>query len=315
MAGSVSGGCVENDVFERALQVLDDGQPVVSSYGIADDLGIRVGLSCGGTIDVLIEPFTPDEAWRSLRQAVDGQRPAAWIVGLAPSSLLGRKLVVLGDADAIGSIDPALDQELVARARRLLPEGGTRCIGLPWRGEEASVFIEAFPPPLRLFILGATHTAIALSRMAKQLGFRVIVIDARSPFATSERFPEADEVLREWPHEVLAEQGLDPYSYVVSLSHDFKFEIPALERALRSTARYVGALGSRVTHEKRKGQLRERGFAEADLARIRAPIGLDLGARTPEEIALSILAELLAVRHERDGAALTHRRAPIHGSR
>jgi xanthine dehydrogenase accessory factor len=312
MAGSVSGGCVENDVFERAMQVLDGGQPVVASYGIADELGFQVGLSCGGSIDVLIEPFTATEAWQALRQAVESQRPAALAIGLTPTSLLGRKLAVLGDDTAVGSIDPSLDQQVAAEARRLLLEGGTRVLALPWRGEESTIYIEAFPPPLRLFIVGATHTAIALCRMAKGLGFRVSVIDARSTFASGERFPDADEVLRAWPDDVLDEATLDAYSYVVVLTHDPKFDLPTLARALRSGARYIGAMGSKDTHERRKAHLRQQGFTEADLARIRAPIGLDIGGRTPEEIALAILAEILAVRYGRDGRALGERRTAIH---
>jgi xanthine dehydrogenase accessory factor len=312
MAGSVSAGCVENDVFARALQVLESAQPVVANYGIADELAFEVGLSCGGSIDVLIEPFRANEAWQAIRQAVENERPAAWGIGLTPTSLLGRKLVVVGEGPAVGSIDPGLDPEVAAEARCLLLNGGTRILSLPWQGEEGTIFIEAFPPPLQLFIVGATHTAIPLSRMAKQLGFRVTVIDARSKFATSERFPDADEVLQTWPDEVLDEARLDIYSYLVTLTHDPKFDLPALARALRSEARYIGALGSKTTHEGRKAQLRQQGFSEIELARIRAPIGLDIGSRTPEEIALAILAEILAVRSGRDGGALRERQAAIH---
>ncbi len=303
MAGSVSGGCVENDVFERAIQVLDSGQPVVANYGIADELGFQVGLSCGGSIDVLIEPFAPTEAWHELEGAVREQRPAALAIGLSPASLLGRKLTVV-DKAFVGSIDPSLDQSIAAEAQRLLPEGGTRTLALPWRGEEATVFLESFPPPLRLFIVGATHTAIPLCRMAKEVGFQITVIDARSMFAVEERFPDAEEVLRAWPDSALAEKTLDAYSYLVILTHDPKFDLPTLELALHSDARYIGAMGSRATHRTRTAQLRQRGFSEADLARIRAPIGLNIGSRTPEEIAVAILAEMLAVRYGKAEDAL-----------
>ena len=315
LTGSVSAGCVENDVFERALQVLDDGRPIVASYGIADELAAQVGLSCGGSIDVLIEPFLPEDAWQALRRAVQSERPAALSIGLTPGSLRGRKLAVLGDGLCVGSIDPSLDSQLVGEAQRLLLSGGTRVLTLPWEGGEATLFLEAFPPTLRLYIVGATHTAIPLCRMAKELGFRVTVIDARSVFATNERFPEADEVLRAWPDEVLDDAMLDPYAYVVSLTHDPKFDLPTLARALRSDTRYIGALGSRSTHERRKAQLREQGFGQAELARIRAPIGLDLGGRSPEEIALAILAEMMAVRSGRDARPLSERKAPIHSER
>jgi xanthine dehydrogenase accessory factor len=313
ISGSISAGCVESDVFEHAMKVLDAGRPALVTYGIADELGFEVGLSCGGSIDVLIEPFTEGDAWRALRRAVENEEPAAWGIGLAPEPLLGRKLVTVGDDRRHGSIDPALDGEVAAAARRLLPGGGTRSLVLPWGSEEATVFVEAFPSPFRLFIVGATHAAIHLCRMAKLVGFRVSVIDARTAFASAERFPEADEVLRASPDAVFAERALDAYAYVVTLTHDFKIDVPALECALRSGARYVGALGSRRTHARRRERLLERGFGEADLARIRAPVGLDLGGRAPEEIALAILAEMLAVRHGREGGPLSARKASIYG--
>jgi len=315
MAGSVSGGCVEGDVLRQGLAVLDAGRPVVARYGIADEEGLAVGLSCGGTIDVLVEPFAPDAVWRALREAVEKGRPAAWAVGLAPETLLARKLALLDDGQVLGSVHPDVDAGLVAEARRLLPEGGARTLGLSFQGGEAACFVEALSPPLRLYILGATHIGVALARMARLTGFGVTVIDARSPFATAERFPDADEVLRAWPDEVLDAAALGSWSYVVSLSHDFKFEIPALLRALRSGARYVGALGSRATHEKRVARLREEGLGPAELARIRAPIGLDLGGRSPEEIAVAILAEMLAVRHARDGGPLCRPKGSGDGAR
>jgi xanthine dehydrogenase accessory factor len=186
-------------------------------------------------------------------------------------------------------------------------------LDLAWRGEAGRVFVEAFPRPPRLFIVGATHTAIPLCRMAKELGFHVSVVDARRVFATEERFPEADELVHAWPDEAFDEVSLDAADHVVTLTHDPKFDLPALERALRSQAAYVGALGSRATHERRKEQLRQRGVDEAALARIRTPVGLDIGSRTPEEIALSILAEMVAARRGRDGRPLVERRASIHG--
>jgi xanthine dehydrogenase accessory factor len=277
MAGSVSGGCVENDVFERALRVLDEGRPALVEYGAADGLGFEVGLACGGSIDVLIEPFEPAEAWRVLR-----------------------------------CVDSALDAALRGEAQRRMGLPGATVIDFPWRGETARIFIEVFPPPLRLYIVGATHTAIPLCRMAKELGFRVTVIDARSIFATEERFPEADELVHAWPDEAFERIELDAAAHVVTLTHDPKFDLRALARALRSEAGYVGALGSRVTHARRVEELRQQGFGEADLARIRTPIGLDIGSRTPEEVALSILAEMVALRRGRDGRPLALRSAPIH---
>jgi len=312
LAGSVSAGCVENDVFERALKVLEDGQPVVASYGIADELAAQVGLSCGGSIDVLIEVFRVEEVWQVVREAVQSERPAALAIGLTPDALLGRKLALVGEDSCVGSLDSELDAQVLAEARGLLLNAGARVLTFPWRGEEATVFIETFLPPPQLYIVGATHTAVALCRMAKGLGFRVSVIDARSVFATEERFPEADELLHAWPDDVLDESRLDGYAFVVSLTHDPKFDLPTLARALRSDVRYIGALGSRVTHEKRKAALREQGFSDDELARIHAPIGLDLGGRSPQEIALAILAEMTAVRYGKEARPLGERCGAIH---
>ncbi len=312
IAGSVSGGCVESDVVGRAREVIESGQPVMVTYGIADDVGFQVGLSCGGSIDVLVEPFSGEGPWQTIRAALGGRCPAALAVGLTPPALLGRMLAVSTDGTE-GSIDTQLDGPVAVEARSLLAQGGTRLVSVPLEGAEATIFVEAFPPELRLIIIGATHTAIALSRMARQVGFRVTVIDARSAFATPERFPDVDELIRGWPDEALGQAELDGYTFVVILTHDPKFDIPALARALRSEARYVGIIGSRGTHERRRQRLLADGFAAAELDRIRAPVGLDIGAETPEEIALAILAEMVAVRSGRDGRALTGRQAPIHG--
>lgn len=313
ITGSVSGGCVESDVVERARQVLETGTPALVTYGIADETGFEVGLSCGGSIDVLIEPFDKSGPWEALRQALTAQRPAALAVCVSPEHLMGRAVALCDGCEAAGSIDAALDGTIAERARALMKQGGTRILSLPCDGAEASIFVEAFAPQLRLYVLGATHTAVALCRLAKSLGFWVRVLDARSVFATPERFPDADEIVHGWPDEVLGSDDLDDYAYVVILTHDPKFDLPALTRALRSRVRYIGIIGSRGTHERRRQRLLEDGFTVAELDRVRAPIGLDIGARTPEEIALSILAEMLAVRSGRDGHALRDRRAPIHG--
>ena len=299
MSGSVSGGCVEADVLVRATQVLDTGIPEVVSYGIADELGFQVGLSCGGSIDVLIEPYVADEEWDSLRQSVERREGVVYAVGLSPTPLLGRKLAREIGGPSVGSIDPSLDGRIVEESDRLLQTGGTEVLSLPWQGEQAQVFLEAFRPPPGLLIVGATHTAISLCRLAAEVGFEVTVIDVRSALATPERFPDAERLIRAWPEEALAQVPLDSYSYLVVLTHDPKFDVPALAFALRSEARYIGALGSRSTHEGRKRQLGQQGFREAELARIRSPIGLDIGSRTPAEIALAILAEVLAVQYGR----------------
>ena len=297
MAGSVSGGCVESDVVVRAMQALDSGRPNVANYGIGDELGFQVGLSCGGSIDVLIEPYVPATEWDTLCRAVAEQRPAAYAIGLAPDSLLGRKLTLLPPDESVGAIAPELDGQLAEAGKAMLQTGGTQLLTLAWRGEEAQVFLEAFAQPPSLVIVGATHTAISLSRLASEVGFQVTVIDARSALATEERFPSVHRLVRAWPDEALTEAPLSINSYVVVLTHDPKFDIPALVCALRSDARYIGAQGSRITQAARRKQLVAEGFNDTDMKRIRAPIGLDIGSRTPAELAVSILAELLAVRY------------------
>ena len=299
MSGSVSGGCVEADVFEHAMQVMDSRKPEVVNYGIADELGFEVGLSCGGSIDVLIEPFVADAEWDAARRTVERQETAVYAVGLGPAPLIGRKLVGPVQGRAIGSIATALDSQLADESDRLLRTGGTKVVSLPWQDEEAQVFLEVLRPSPSLLIVGATHVAISLCRLATEVGFEVTVIDARSALATEERFPDANRLIHAWPEEALANVPLDGYSSLVVLTHDPKFDVPALACALQSQARYIGAQGSRVTHEGRKQQLREQGFSDDDLARVRSPIGLDIGSRTPAELALSILAEVLAVQYDR----------------
>jgi len=299
MSGSVSGGCVEADVFERAMLVLDNGEPEVASYGIADELGFEVGLSCGGSIDVLIEPFSINDEWEALRGCVENDHVAVNAVGLGPKSLLGRRLVGLDSGHTVGSVASALDGALVDQGESLLKTGGTKVVTLPWRGEDAQVYLEAFLPAPRLLIVGATHTAISLCRLATEVGYQVTIVDVRSALATTERFPDAKQIIHEWPEEALEQAPLDGYSSLVVLTHDPKFDVPALASGLQSDARYIGAQGSRVTHEGRKQQLSQLGFSDTDLERIRAPIGLDIGSRTPAELALSILAEVLAVQYHK----------------
>jgi len=324
IAGSVSGGCVESDVAGHAAEVLADGQPRIAHYGIADDLGLAVGLSCGGSIEVLIEPFENDAASTALDDALTHRTPAVLCIALAPKALLGRRVTVRDDAAtraerqghpdtqapvSDGTIAPTLDAAVVRAAHALLAEGGTTEVTLPHGDAEATIFLEAFPPHAQLVVVGATEAGMHLARMATTLGFRVTVIDPRGVYATAERFPDAT-IVRAWPDEALAAFPLDPWSYVVTLTHDAKFDVPTLAHALRSPVRYIGAMGSRRTHEGRKEQLRAEGFTDTDLARIHAPIGLAIGSRTPAEIALSILAEIVAVRagmHVRSGDSHTGR--------
>jgi xanthine dehydrogenase accessory factor len=305
MAGSVSGGCVENDIVTRALQVLDEGRAVLTRYGIADDAELAVGLTCA-EIEVFIEPFSDPPAWRAARAAVTRHDPIVLAVALGPATLAGRALAVCPDAEVVGTIADALDPAIGEAARALLGSDETIVLDLPHAGGSTQVFLEAFAPPLRLVIGGGSHTAVALARMAKQIGMHVTVVDARSAYLERDRFPDADALVHAAPGTALAALDLRG-AFVVSLTHDLKFDVPALATALRSGASYVGAMGSRKTHARRCAELEARGFGADELARIRTPIGLDLGSRGPDEIAVAILAEMLAVRSGRDARPLRER--------
>lgn len=294
MAGSVSGGCVEGAVFEQAQAVLAGEPPKLLHYGVADEAAWEVGLACGGSIEVYVEPLA--DVHRRLLAALDAQETVALATRLDEGGA-ARHLLAWPDGRTVG--DPSLAAELCALFPG--PAAGLR------RLAGGDVFFQVFCPPPTLVIVGAVHIAVPLVDLAHRLGFRVQVVDARRTFATRDRFPTADELTVAWPQDALAAEDLGPQHHVVILSHDPKFDLPALEIALRSRAAYVGLIGSRVTQAKRQAALRERGFGEAELARIHGPVGLDLGGREPVEIALAILAEIVAVRHGRDGGKMSAR--------
>lgn len=297
VAGSVSGGCVEGDLYERLGAVLASGESATADYGISDEQGFAVGLSCGGTIHVFVERLRAP-AWWLERLAAPGPLALATVVA-GPHA--GARLVVAEDGGppAGGSGDPALDGAIVAAAGDMLARGRT---GLVLDG---TVFVASRAPQPRLFVFGAVEFSRALARAGRLLGYHVVVADARPVFATTERFPEADAVICRWPHEVLAEAGLQPRDAVCVLTHDLKFDVPALKVALRSPAGYVGALGSRRTQARRREALLADGLTPAELDRLAAPIGLDIGGDTPAEFAVSVLAEIVALAHGRSGGHLT----------
>lgn len=301
IAGSVSSGCVEGDLFEHLQRVLREGVAEVVHYGITDEMAAEVGLACGGEIDVLVAPHEPGSlAWASLRRAVQAADPAVLVTGIS-GPVRARTLLVRPDGTREGTLgSAALDDEAAEAALPLFETGGTDVarVSRP-EGEEVELFLEAFLPPPRMAIVGATPVAAALSRFAATLGFAVTVIDPREAFAAPERFPDAGRVLHAWPEEGLEEIGLDRYVDVVVLAHDLKLDVPALAAALRAGCRYVGQIGGRRTQGLRREALAEAGFDEEALSRIHGPVGLDIGAETPEEIALSIMAEVVAVRHGR----------------
>jgi xanthine dehydrogenase accessory factor len=281
-AGSVSGGCIETSVVSESLEALREGKPALLSYGVSDEEGHAAGLACGGTVNVFVEPM--DSA---LLAAFQGLKPFVRAVGLAS----GRWATLRGDKIS-GPL--ALEGVVLEQARAAARDGNCRIA----RSGDESVFIQPVPPPLRMLIVGAVRIAQTLAPMAVEAGFEVTVIDPRRAFAAPERFP-AFAVVREWPDKALPVLGLDPGTAVVALTHDAKPDDMALGLALRSDAFYVGALGSRRTHAKRTARLKEAGYTDAEIARICAPIGLDIGARTPAEIAVAILAEVIAAKNEK----------------
>ncbi|MEO6822877.1 MAG: XdhC/CoxI family protein [Candidatus Nanopelagicales bacterium] len=316
--GSVSGGCVEGALYEVGTQVLADGEPQYESYGVSDDDAFAVGLTCGGIIDVFVEQVS-EATWPELRRLaadIASGEPVAVATVFRGEGPVGRHLVVR-PGEVEGSLgDAYLDQVVADEARGMLESGATGTIYVGTQGrrlaQELEVFVTSYAPPPRLVIFGAIDFAAALARVGKLMGFYVVVCDARAVFATRRRFPDADEVVVDWPHRWLATQDVDARTVICVLTHDTKFDVPALEVALRTKARYVGALGSRRTHAERLVRLKEAGLSDEELARLHSPIGLNLGARTPEETAISIAAEIVLDRWGGTGTRLVHSEGPIH---
>lgn len=323
VVGSVSGGCVEGAVYDLAGEVMASGQPVLQRYGISDDTAFSVGLTCGGIVDVFVEPVSRQRyselgevAW-----AVRAGQPVAVATVVAGPGRVGARRVIWPadrEPNATGTLGSGdrLDQAVDDDARGMLAQGltGTRRYGPEGerRRDELSVFVQSFAPPPQMLVFGAIDFAAAVARIGKFLGYRVTVCDARPVFATASRFPDADEVVTDWPHRYLAGTGTDERTVICVLTHDPKFDVPVLEVALRAPAAYVGAMGSRRTHADRLERLREAGLSEVELARLRSPIGLDLGARTPEETAVAIAAELIQLRWGGTGQALSVTGGRIH---
>ena len=333
--GSVSGGCVEGAVYELGQEVVASGTPVLQRYGVSDDDAYAVGLTCGGILDVFVESVSQQTfpELGAVSDDIEAGRPVAvaTVIDHPDPAWVGRRLVVrpegaVGDdgdermpSGSLGS--PRADAAVTDDARGLLAAGRTETLTYgpdgERRGEGLRVFVAAYAPRPRMLVFGAIDFAAAVAHVGAFLGYRVTVCDARPVFATASRFPAADEVVVEWPHRYLGaevEAGrVDGRTVVCVLTHDPKFDVPLLEVALRMPeVAYVGAMGSRRTHEDRLERLREAGVTEAELERLSSPIGLDLGARTPEETAVSIAAEIIALQWGGAGRRLQETGGPIH---
>jgi xanthine dehydrogenase accessory factor len=317
IAGSVSGGCVEGAAAEEIQLARKAGRSRVVRYGISDEQAWDVGLACGGLIDVLIEPAVGEPVESAARAAAAaGATQGRAVVTPLPADSPGtepgphprgegeppaQELVVWEDGRLEGSLaDPDWNAELVRLSLESLAMGTSRTVVLGGR----AVFIEAFPPQPRLVIIGAAQIAIPLVSIARALGFETIVADVRPAFATRERFPDADRLIVAWPEDVADSIGLGPSDAVVVLSHDVKMDEPAIVTALARGCRYVGAIGSRKRQVTRRERLLAEGARSEDLDRLRSPIGLDLGGRSPEETALAIMAEIVAARYGGTGQVL-----------
>ncbi|MGW5425067.1 XdhC family protein [Streptomyces sp. NPDC003943] len=320
--GSVSGGCVEGAVYELCRAALEDGRTVVERFGYSDEDAFAVGLTCGGVIDILVTPVRGGVFPAALRAAAFGEAAALARVVEGPGELLGRALLVRPDGSYEGGLGghPELDRTAAGEALAMLDAGrtgtvetdedGSRC------GRPVTLLVEASVPAPRMIVFGAVDFAGALARVGRFLGYHVTVCDARPVFTTRARFPDADEIVVDWPHRYLesavAAGGIDGRTVLCVLTHDPRFDVPLLRAALGLPVAYIGAMGSRRTHEDRNRRLREVGVTELELGRLRSPIGLDLGARTPEETALSIGAEIVAARRGGSGVSLAGAHTPIH---
>lgn len=317
--GSVSGGCVEGALFDIGQEVLTTTDPQFHNFGVSDNDAFAVGLTCGGLLDVFVE-LVNETTWPELpflAERINTEQPVAVAtIVQGPAHRIGAHLVITPD-QTVGDLGTArLNDTVREDSLGMLAGGITGIIEYGPEGERLGeglqVFVASYAPPADMFVFGAIDFSAALVRVAKILGYRVTVCDARPVFATPKRFPDADSVVVDWPHRWLEQQEVTERTVIAVLTHDPKFDVPALKVALQTKAGYIGAMGSRKTHEDRTRRLVEAGVTPEELARIHSPIGLDIGARTPEETAVSICAEIVQHRWGGSGKSLTATVGPIH---
>ncbi|MER6183737.1 XdhC/CoxI family protein [Streptomyces sp. NPDC001652] len=318
VVGSVSGGCVEGAVFELAQEVVASGEARLQTFGYSDEDAFAVGLTCGGEITLLVRSVSPaaDPVFGEVAESVAAGRPVTVATVTDGPAPRGATLAVWPDRVAGSLGTDGLDVAVAADARGELALGATGLRHYGPRGERredaVTVFLHSFAPPPRMLVFGAIDYAASVARIGDFLGYRVTVCDARPVFATPKRFPQGVEVVVDWPHRYLRGTDTDARTVICVLTHDPKFDVPLLEEALRRPAAYIGAMGSRRTHDDRMKRLVEAGLTDRELARLRSPVGLDLGARTPEEVAVSVAAEIVALRWGGTGAPLTATAGAIH---
>jgi xanthine dehydrogenase accessory factor len=296
-SGSVSGGCVENAVIEAALDVMKTGQARLLHFGVADETAWEVGLACGGSIDIFVQRLDPT-LFESLRAAwLDEETASVHLVVIRGSEhILGLELLIRENGEITGTVGNQRDQKALDLAREVLRHGKSQRTMFD---EETELFLEYISPVATLVVVGGVHITVALVSLAKTLGFRTVLIDPRSVWGNAERFPNIDQLIQAWPQEAFRQVAITRGTGIVMLTHDPKLDDPALKIALTSPAFYVGALGSKTTNAKRRQRLLQDGLTEEQWSRLHAPIGLDIGAETPEEIALAILAEVVEAYRKR----------------
>jgi xanthine dehydrogenase accessory factor len=301
MSGSVSGGCVENAVVEAGIQSLKANQPQLLQFGVADETAWEVGLACGGSIDVFVQPLA-SVIFQSLHSSIKEETSIIHVTVIrAASELLGREMLISENGIAAGSLGNEWDDSVLEIAQESFKQGTSRRVML---GEDVEIFVDVILPPPTLVIVGGVHIAIALASLAKTLGYRTVMIDPRKAWGNEERFPHVDQLIQAWPEEAFKQVNMTRSTAIATLTHDPKLDDPALKFALSGSAFYVGALGSKSTNAKRCERLLNDGMTATQLSRLHAPIGLDIHAQSPEEIALAIMAEVIEAFRKQNQASV-----------